>query len=107
MLTKVSAGDAAGVVIREHYLHRRPPISHAFGIRSDDWNAELVAVCTFGVPASRELQKSACPSNPGLVLELKRRVGARNTTFTSKKKPYGQVSRELAASQHANRRRNS
>jgi len=60
---------ASRVVVRHHYLHRKPPISHAFGLYVD---GVLKGVCTFGVPASRHLQKSACPSAPDCVLELNR-----------------------------------
>lgn len=59
---------AAYAVTRHHYLHRRPPISYAFGFRT----SELMGVVTFGTPASRHLQKSACPSDPDLVIELNR-----------------------------------
>src|SRR5690606_19013863 len=68
---EVSAVDpslAAGLVIEHHYLHRRPPISHSFGLI----NGEVVGIATFGVPPSRHLQMSACPSDPDLVLELNR-----------------------------------
>jgi hypothetical protein len=44
-------------------------VSFAFGLYDEE---ELVGVCTFGVPASREAQKSVCPSDPGLALELNR-----------------------------------
>lgn len=64
-----SAKAAAALVVAHHYLHRRPPISYAYGLQRDGW---LVGVVTFGVPASRHLQMGACPSNPGLVLELNR-----------------------------------
>ena len=65
----INAAEAAAVVVAHHYLHRRPPISHAFG-----WfrNGALLGAVTYGVPASRYLQKSACPSDPDLVLELNR-----------------------------------
>lgn len=61
---------AAALVIERHYLRRRPPISHAFGLVSE--KGALVGCVIFGVPASRHLQQSACPSDPGLVLELNR-----------------------------------
>jgi hypothetical protein len=57
------------MVIDHHYLHRRPPISYAYGLRID---GALKGAVTFGVPASRHLQISACPSDPSLVLELNR-----------------------------------
>jgi hypothetical protein len=60
---------AARVVIQHHYLHRRPPISHAFGLLI---GADVVGVVTFGTPPSRHLQMSACPSNPAAVIELNR-----------------------------------
>lgn len=62
--------EAADVVVREHYLHRRPPMSYAFGLY--DLCGDLVGVCTFGSPPSRELQKSVCPEAPHKVLELNR-----------------------------------
>jgi len=60
---------ARETVEREHYLHRKPPVSFAFGLFEGD---ALVGVCTFGVPASRHLQIGACPSDPALTLELNR-----------------------------------
>lgn len=61
---------AAKVVVENHYLHRRPPISFAFGLF--DHLGDLVGVCTFGTPPSRHLQKSACPTDPDKVIELNR-----------------------------------
>ena len=61
---------ATAQVVAHHYLHRRPPISFAFGLFDDDFL--LIGVVTFGVPASRSVQKSACPTNPDAVLELNR-----------------------------------
>lgn len=60
---------AARFARRYHYLHRKPPISHAFGIISD---ASLVGICTFGTPPSRHLQIGVCPADPSLVVELNR-----------------------------------
>lgn len=60
---------AAKVVVAHHYLHRRPPISHAFGLYH---HGRLVGVVTYGVPASRHLQMSACPTAPDRVIELNR-----------------------------------
>lgn len=59
---------AAAAVVENHYLHRRPPISYAFGL----WTPALGGVVTFGIPASRHLQVSACPTRPDLVVELNR-----------------------------------
>lgn len=52
-----------------HYLHRKPPISYAYGLYH---NNDLTGVITFGIPASRHLQKSACPTIPNNVIELNR-----------------------------------
>ena len=65
----MSSRDAAQMVVEHHYLHRRPPISHAFALHH---LGQVVGVVTFGVPASRHLQKGACPSDPQQVLELNR-----------------------------------
>lgn len=66
----ISSRDAAAAVVEHHYLHRRPPISHAIGLL--DNSKDIMGVVTFGVPPSRHLQMSACPSDPSLVLELNR-----------------------------------
>jgi hypothetical protein len=60
---------AAAAVIEHHYLHRKPNISHAFGLYL---GSTLVGVVTFGVPASRHLQLSACRDHPEQVIELNR-----------------------------------
>lgn len=60
---------AAEVVVAEHYLHRKPGISYAFGLYC---SGDLVGVVTFGTPASRQLQLSACRTAPELVIELNR-----------------------------------
>lgn len=61
--------DAADAVVKWHYMHRRPNISHAYGLYRA---GKLVGVVTFGTPASRHLQISACRSNPSAVIELNR-----------------------------------
>lgn len=66
----ISSQLASAVVIENHYLHRRPPISFAFGLFNQ--LSVLCGVVTFGVPPSRHLQLSACPEMPDLVLELNR-----------------------------------
>jgi len=65
----VASPEAAALVVEHHYLHRRPPISYAYGLRVD---GATLGVVTFGTPASRHLQKSACPSDPSLTIELNR-----------------------------------
>lgn len=56
-------------LLSKHYLRRMPPVSHSFVAWKGD---DVVGVITFGVPASRHLQMSACPSDPAMVLELNR-----------------------------------
>jgi hypothetical protein len=65
----VSATVARTVAEREHYMHRKPAVSYAFGLSDGD---DLVGVCTLGTPASRHLQVGACPSDPSRVIELNR-----------------------------------
>jgi hypothetical protein len=60
---------AAQIAIDRHYLQRKPPMRFAFGLYDA---TELVGICTFGVPPSRHLQKSLCPTDPNLVVELNR-----------------------------------
>lgn len=60
---------AARLVVENHYLHRRPPISYAYGLID---GSSVLGVVTFGTPPSRHLQMSACPSDPGKVVELNR-----------------------------------
>jgi hypothetical protein len=60
---------ATKLVVAEHYLHRRPPISHAFGLYV---GGKLSGVVTYGTPPSRHLQMSACPDDPSRVIELNR-----------------------------------
>lgn len=69
MITVLDSKTAARLVVAEHYLHRRPPISHAFGVYL---HGSLMGAVTYGVPASRHLQVGACPSDPSTVLELNR-----------------------------------
>lgn len=65
----IDSRAAAELVIAEHYLHRRPPISFAFALKQE---SKILGVCTFGTPPSRHLQMSACPSDPSKVIELNR-----------------------------------
>ena len=69
MIAVLDSRTASQLVVAEHYLHRRPPISHAFGLYV---HGRLLGAVTYGTPASRHLQKSACPSDPGRVIELNR-----------------------------------
>lgn len=66
---QVTSQVANTVVTKYHYLHRKAPISFAYGLYK---GPKLMGVVTFGTPPSRHLQMSACPSDPALVLELNR-----------------------------------
>lgn len=65
----LSATVARTVAEREHYMHRKPVVSHAFGLYA---GGELAGVCVFGTPASRHLQMGAFPADPSRVMELNR-----------------------------------
>lgn len=68
-VTRIESQTAAFIVTARHYLHRKPPISYAFGL----WhNGDIRGVITFGVPASNHLCRSACPTAPENVIELNR-----------------------------------
>ena len=68
-VNQIDKSMASAQVVKNHYLHRRPSISYAYGLFC---GSELVGVITIGVPASRHLQKGLCPSNPSKVFELNR-----------------------------------
>lgn len=69
LISVLDSRTAGQLVVAKHYLHRRPPISHAFGIHV---RGKLMGVVTYGTPASRHLQMGACPTRPGNVIELNR-----------------------------------
>lgn len=71
VVVRLDSATARRLVVEHHYLHRAPPISYAFGL-VDDESLGWVGVVTFGVPASRHLQMSACPGDPDVVIELNR-----------------------------------
>ena len=59
------------MIVENHYLHRRAPASHCFGL-FNEWGT-LVGCVTYGVPASPSLCKGlAGPEEAGNVLELTR-----------------------------------
>lgn len=66
----ISYSDAIDFLLPRHYSGRKPNIMYAFG-----WfiSGELVAVCTFGKPASNSLCKGICgEENSKYVIELNR-----------------------------------
>jgi hypothetical protein len=66
----ITTQTATQLVVDKHYLHRRPPISHSFGLVTA--GGDIVGVCTFGTPPSRNAQMSVCPTNPSTAIELNR-----------------------------------
>lgn len=69
-ITYPSASEAWAFLEHKHYAGRRPPISKAFGWEID---GRLVAVCTFGKPASPSLCVGICgKENSKHVYELNR-----------------------------------
>lgn len=62
-------GIARVLAERDHYLHRRPNASFAFGLYD---HGCMVGFVTFGSPSRPAIQVSACPSEPNLVVELNR-----------------------------------
>lgn len=69
MIAALDSRTARDLMFARHYLHRRPPVSFAFGLYV---GGHLMGAVTFGTPASRHLQMGACPSDPSLVVELNR-----------------------------------
>lgn len=69
-LVNLTSSEAWEFLKPRHYAGRKPQISKAFGWVID---SELVAVCTFGKPASPPLCKGVCgPENSHSVYELNR-----------------------------------
>ena len=66
----ISSREAAALVVAHHYMHRKPPISFAFGLFNEIGNT--VGCITFGTPASRHMLVGACRTAPGSVIELNR-----------------------------------
>ena len=67
----IGGAEAAELVVEYHYLHRKPQIMHAYGLRTSLFDP-IAGVITFGRPASRSVQISACRSDPSVVIELNR-----------------------------------
>jgi hypothetical protein len=51
-MKEISYREAIDFVLPKHYCGRKPQVKHAFGLYQD---SILVAVVTYGVPASRNL----------------------------------------------------
>ena len=66
----ISKSEAIRLVVAHHYMHRKPPISFAFGLIDDFGNT--VGCITFGTPASHHMLIGACKTAPENVIELNR-----------------------------------
>jgi hypothetical protein len=71
-IRKISYKEAMDIVTERHYLHRKCPVSHAFGlVRKNDF--KIVGVVTYGVSPSSTLLKGICgPEEAKNVYELNR-----------------------------------
>jgi hypothetical protein len=68
-IARLPSSLAREIAESEHYMHRKPAVSWAFGLVDGD---KVLGIVTFGTPASRHLQMGVCPSDPGKVTELNR-----------------------------------
>ena len=66
----ISRREAVVLVVAHHYMHRKPPISFAFGLIDDFGNTK--GCITFGTPASHHMLIGACKAAPENVIELNR-----------------------------------
>ena len=68
----ISYKEAMDIVVEKHYLHRKCPVSHAYGL-IDIRSGEVVGVVTYGVSPSSTLLKGICgPEEARNVYELNR-----------------------------------
>ncbi len=65
-----SAFEYEWLLLYVHYARRLPSVSFAYGLYVE--GGRLAGVVTFGQPASHEVKKGACPSDPSRVIELNR-----------------------------------
>ena len=71
-IKQITYQEAMGVVVERHYLHRKCPVSSAFGL-IDRESGEIVGVVTYGVSPSSTLLKGICgPEEAKNVYELNR-----------------------------------
>ena len=58
-IKEIDFKTAMGVLIKNHYLHRQAPYSHAYGLFEKETD-KLVGVVNYGVPASTTLLRGIC-----------------------------------------------
>jgi hypothetical protein len=69
----ISYQFAMGIVVEKHYLHRKCPVSHAFGLFKVGDDNECYGVVTYGVSPSSTLLRGICgPEEYQNVYELNR-----------------------------------
>lgn len=69
-IREISSREAQAIVIENHYLHRRAPCMHAWGLFLKE---EIKGVIMYGTPAAAGIRKGvAGPENASNVLELTR-----------------------------------
>jgi hypothetical protein len=68
----ISYKEAMDIVVEKHYLHRKCPVSYAYGL-VDITTSEVMGVVTYGVSPSSTLLKGICgPEEARNVYELNR-----------------------------------
>ena len=71
-IRKVPYNEAMELVVKNHYMHRKPPCTYSFGLFQKS-TKEIVGVVTYGCPPSRSLQVGICgESEADNVIELNR-----------------------------------
>ena len=71
-IKQISYQEAMDIVVSRHYLHRKCPVSYAFGL-VDRKDGRVVGVVTYGVSPSSTLLKGICgPEEAQNVYELNR-----------------------------------
>jgi hypothetical protein len=70
-IERIATGLAQEVIVAEHYLHRKAPCEHAYGLYSPD--SKLCGVVMYGTPSSAPLRSGiAGPEHALNVIELTR-----------------------------------
>ena len=76
---RIHRSEYAPWILQRHYAHRMPPVSHAYGAYV---GKVMMGVCTFGMPASRNLCIGVCGEDyADKVLELNRLCVDDNAPF--------------------------
>lgn len=69
----IQYNEAMRLVVANHYMHRRPPCTYAFGLFHKGGQNDLKGCVTYGCPPSRNLQEGICGKEEAdNVIELNR-----------------------------------